>query len=77
MTTPAAIAVYQASTDAQATAALTILVLLLRTLAQKGSLSPDDVETIIERAQKVHDTSPIIRRKAAATVIANLGKLIE
>ena len=77
MPTPAAIAVYQAGPDTQATAAITILVALLRTLAQKGSLSPDDVDAVMDRAESIHHGSDTIRRRDAARLIGQMRLLLE
>ena len=77
MTTPAAIAVYQASPEAQGAAALSILVALLRALAQKGTLTPDDVEVVLGRAAKLHEGSSITRRRDAAALIGQMRQLID
>jgi hypothetical protein len=77
MPTPAAEAVYGATHDAMGAAALAILVSLLRMLAQKGTLSPDDVEAVLDHAEKIHSGSTVSRRRDAARVIGQMRQLIE
>jgi hypothetical protein len=77
MTTPSAQAVYGASAEVMGAAALAILVSLLRALAQKQSLSPDDVEAVLAQAEKVHARSGVTRRCDAAKVIGMMRQLID
>jgi hypothetical protein len=77
MVTPAAEAVYGATPDAMGAAALAILVSLLRKLAQKRSLSPDDVDAVLAHAARIHADSAIARRAEAARLIGQMRHLIE
>jgi len=77
MPTPAAEAVYGAPADVMSAAALAILVSLLRKLAQKRSLSPDDVDAVLAHAERIHAGSPSPRRAEAARVISQMRRLTD